>query len=238
MADTAVPLIRWDAPGPYVAAFSTRVGGVSEAPFDSLNIGRLTDDDGERVTENRRRLCGELGTEPELLNYGRQVHGPLVRRAGGRDDAGDGLWSDTPGEPLLTFAADCLPVVLARLDGTRPAIAALHVGWRGLLAGIVQSGASALGGGRLAAAIGPGIGPCCYEVAEDVAAPFRGRFGAGIVRRGRLDLWSAAEQALLAAGVSVVVRVDLCTACKQDLFFSHRRDGARTGRQGLLAYVA
>ena len=92
-----MPLIRWDAPGPYVAAFSTRVGGVSEAPFDSLNLGRLTDDEADRVTENRRRLCGELDTEPELLNYGRQVHGPLVRRADGRGDRGDGLWSDTPG---------------------------------------------------------------------------------------------------------------------------------------------
>jgi copper oxidase (laccase) domain-containing protein len=138
----------------------------------------------------------------------------------------------------LVFTADCLPVALARTGGERPAIAVLHVGWRGLLAGIVQNAASALGSERLAASIGPGIGPCCYEVGDDVARPFRERFGAGIVHGRRLDLWSAAERALRAAGAAAVSRVDLCTACNPDLFFSHRRDGARTGRQGLVAYVA
>jgi purine-nucleoside/S-methyl-5'-thioadenosine phosphorylase / adenosine deaminase len=232
-----LPLIRWDAPGPYAAAFSTRVGGISEAPFDTLNLGRLTEDDAERVAENRRRLCAELGTEPELLNYGRQVHGPHVRRADGRGEQADGVWSDTPGEPLLVFTADCLPVALATVNGDRPAIAALHVGWRGLLAGVVQAGAAALGAGRMAAAIGPGIGPCCYEVGEEVAGPFRERFGPGIVADGHLDLWSAAEQALRAAGAQDVTRVDLCTACNPELLFSHRRDGGHTGRQGLIAYV-
>lgn len=231
-------MIRWDAPGPYAAAFSTRVGGVSEAPFDTLNVGRLTDDDPDRVAENRRRLCAETGTEPDLLHYGRQVHGPLVRRAGGRGEPGDGVWSDTPGEPLLVLTADCLPVALARANGEWPAIAALHVGWRGLLGGIVEGAATALGGGRLAAAIGPGIGPCCYDVGEDVAAPFRERFGSGILHGRRLDLWSATEQALRATGAATVSRVDLCTACNPELFFSHRRDGGRTGRQGLIAYVA
>jgi copper oxidase (laccase) domain-containing protein len=135
-------------------------------------------------------------------------------------------------------AADCLPIALARADGERPAIAALHVGWRGLLAGIVQAAVTALASSRLAAVIGPGIGPCCYEIDEDVAGAFRRRFGAGIVRDGRLDLWSAAERALHAAGAAEVSRVDLCTACNPDLFFSHRRDQGRTGRQGLIAYVA
>jgi YfiH family protein len=234
----AVPLIRWDAPGPYAAAFSTRVGGVSEAPFDTLNLGRLTDDDPERVAENRRLLCAEAGADHELLRHGRQVHGPLVHRANGQGEPGDGLWSDRPGEPLLVFTADCVPVALARAEGRRPAIAAVHVGWRGLLAEIVQAAAAALGGGRLAAVIGPGIGPCCYEVGEDVAGRFRERFGAGVLRDGRLDLWSATEQALRAAGAAHVSRVDLCTACHPDLFFSHRRDGGRTGRQGLIAYVS
>jgi YfiH family protein len=235
---SSLPLIRWDAPGPYLAAFSTRVGGVSEAPFDTLNLGRLTDDDPERVDENRRRLCAEAGTDPELLCYSRQVHGPVIRRAGERGEPGDGVWSDTPGQPLLVFTADCLPVALARANGERPAIAVLHVGWRGLLAGIVQSAATALGGGRLAAVIGPGIGPCCYEVGAEVAEPFRRRFGTGIVTDGRLDLWSATDQALRAAGAKDVSRVDLCTACNPELLFSHRREGARTGRQGLIAYVA
>ena len=236
MAD--LPLIRWDAPGPYAVAFSMRRGGVSMAPFDTLNLGLLTADDAENVIENRRRLCAETGTEHELLNYGRQVHGPVVHRARAAGEPGDGVWSDTPGEPLLVLSADCLPVALARANGRRPGLAALHVGWRGLLAGIVRAGAGALGGGRLAAAVGPGIGPCCYEVGEDVAAPFRERFGSGIVTNGRLDLWSAAELALRAVGARDVHRTDLCTACNPDLFFSHRRDGGRTGRQGMIAYVS
>jgi YfiH family protein len=233
-----LPLIRWDAPGPYAAAFSTRVGGVSEAPFDTLNLGRLTEDDADHVAENRRRLCDEVGTDPELLCYGRQVHGPIVKRAEGQGEPSDGVWSDTPGQPLLVFTADCLPVALARANGAEPAIAVLHVGWRGLLGGIVQSAAAALGGVPLAAVIGPGIGPCCYEVGEDVAEPFRERFGAGMLAGRHLDLWSSTEQALRSAGATEISRVDLCTACNPELFFSHRRDGARTGRQGLIAYVS
>ncbi len=238
MASSSLPLVRLDAPGPYVAAFSTRVGGVSEPPFDTLNLGRLTADDPGRVTENRRRLCSEVGAEPGALCFGRQVHGGRVRRAAGRGEPGDGVWSDEPGQPLLVFAADCVPVALARLNGERPAIAALHVGWRGLLAGIVARGAAALGGGRLAAAIGPGIGPCCYEVGEDVAARFRARFGAQVVHGRKLDLWGATEEALRAAGAETVFRLDTCTACNPERFFSHRREGKETGRQGLIAYVA
>jgi YfiH family protein len=190
------------------------------------------------VVENRRRLCAELGVDPELLCYGRQVHGAAVTRAAGTGKPGDGLWTDTPGQPLLVFTADCLPVVIARADGGPPAVAALHVGWRGLLAGIVASGVSALGGGTLAAAIGPGIGPCCYEVGKEVAAPFRERYGDEVVRDGRLDLWAAAERALSASGVTNVERTDMCTSCNPDLFFSHRRDAGRTGRQGMIAYVS
>ena len=170
MAD--IPLIRWEeAPGPYAVAFSTRVGGVSAAPFDTLNLGRLAGDDPEHVAENRRRLCVQAGADHAGLRYGRQMHGALVRRAEGQGRPGDGLWSDTPGEPLLVFTADCLPVALARTNGDRPAIAALHVGWRGLLAGVVENAAAALGGESLAAVIGPGIGPCCYEVGPEVAEP-------------------------------------------------------------------
>ena len=211
---------------------------MSEAPFDTLNLGRLTADDPEHVAENRLRLCTEVGTDPRELRYGRQQHGPVVRRAEGRGRPGDGLWTDTRGEPLLVFTADCLPIVIARADGERPAIAALHVGWRGLLGGIVEAGAAALGPTTsLEAVIGPGIGPCCYEVGEEVAKPFRERFGDGIVRNSHLDLWSAAEHALCEAGVAKVARLDLCTACNPELFFSHRRDGRHTGRQGLIAYV-
>jgi YfiH family protein len=190
------------------------------------------------VVENRRRFCTEVGTDPAVLCYGRQVHGATVRRAAGTGEPGDGLWTDTPGQPLLVFTADCLPVALRRADGGPPAVAALHVGWRGLLAGIVANGVAALGGGRLAAAIGPGIGPCCYEVGEEVAGPFRDRYGGEVVRDRRLDLWAAVERALNASGVMDVQRTDLCTSCNPDLLFSHRGDAGRTGRQGMIAYVS
>jgi purine-nucleoside/S-methyl-5'-thioadenosine phosphorylase / adenosine deaminase len=233
-----LPLLRWDAPGPYVAAFSTRVGGVSCAPFDTLNLGKLTADDPAHVAENRMRLCAEAGADAELLCFGRQVHGPVVRQAHGQGEPGDGVWTEEPGKPLLVFTADCLPVAIVRSNGGPAAVAALHVGWRGLLAGIVANAVAALDGGTLAAAIGPGIGPCCYEVGDEVADPFRARYGEEIVRGGRLDLWTAAERALEAAGIADVHRTDLCTSCNPDLFFSHRRDAGRTGRQGMIAYVS
>ena len=234
-----VPLLRWDGPGPYAVAFSTRLGGSSEAPFDSLNLGKLTEDEPERVAENRRRLCLATGAEATRLSFNRQVHGDSVLRAdpAAQGESGDGLWTDVPGHPLLVFSADCLPVVLAREQGERPALALLHVGWRGLLAGVVEAGAAVLGRGRLHAAIGPGIGPCCYEVGDDVRRPFAARFGTHVLRGSHVDLWTAAEQALRAAGAVRVARADLCTACRPQLYFSHRRDGARTGRQGALAFV-
>jgi copper oxidase (laccase) domain-containing protein len=136
------------------------------------------------------------------------------------------------------MSADCLPVALTRTNGGAPAVAVVHVGWRGLLGGVIESAVTVLGNGPLAAAVGPGIGPCCYDVREDVAEPFRVRFGRGIVRDGKLDLWIAAETALRDAGVSRVDRFDLCTACRPDLFFSHRRDGKPRGVQGVLARVA
>lgn len=232
-------MIRWEAPGPYEVVFSTRVGGVSEGPFASLNLGRATADDPERVDENRRRLCAAIGAEPDRLVLNYQQHAALVHRAvaGARDERGDGLVTDEPGVPLLALSADCLPVVLVRADGTSPALAVLHAGWRGLLGGIVEAGVRALGRSRLVAGIGPGIGPCCYEVGEEVAGPFRVALGKRVVGRGKLDLWAAAEQLLRAAGVEQVERQDLCTACHPELFFSHRRDGGITGRQGVLGLV-
>jgi YfiH family protein len=139
---------------------------------------------------------------------------------------------------MLLLTADCLPVAIARRNGDRPALAVLHVGWRGLLAGIVANGAAVLGDGPLAAAIGPGIGPCCYEVGAEVAEPFEREFGAEVVKDTKLDLWRAAELALRRAGVAEVERTDLCTFCHAELFFSHRRDRGVTGRQGVIAAVA
>jgi polyphenol oxidase len=228
-------ILRWEAPGPYVVAFSSRLGGVSEGRYASLNLGLRTPDEPERVEENRRLLCAEVGADPERLALNRQVHGTIVRRAqaGDRDEHADGLWTDEPGIPMLAMSADCLPVAIARVNGATPALAVLHVGWRGLADGVLASGVEALGG-RLAAVIGPGIGPCCYEVGSEVSA----RFEPDIVHHRRLDLWTAAERALRAAGVEHLERTDICTACNPDLYFSHRRDRGDTGRQGVIGLVA
>jgi YfiH family protein len=235
-----VTYLRWSAPGPYEIVFTTRLGGVSEGPYASLNLGRKTGDDVERVDENRRRACAEIGADGERLALNYQTHSAVVHRArpAERGEPGDGLWTDEPDLPVLAMSADCLPIALARTSGGLPAVAVVHVGWRGLLAGIVESAVAALGGGVLAAAVGPAIGPCCYEVREDVADPFRARFGPGILSDGRLDLWRAAEDSLEDAGVTHVERLDLCTACHPQLFFSHRRDGKPRGVQGVLARVA
>lgn len=233
-------MIRWEnAPGPYEVVFSTREGGVSEGPWSSLNLGRMTGDEPERVDENRRRVCAEAGADPDALALNYQCHSADVLRArpAARDDRADGLWTDEPGLPVLALSADCLPIALARANGDRPALAVLHAGWRGLLAGIAEAGVRALGGGRVTAIVGPGIGPCCYEVGGDVSTDFERAFGTGLTQDGRLDLWTAAERALQAAGCERVERLDLCTSCAPQRFFSHRRDGETTGRQGVIGRI-
>lgn len=234
----SVQLIRWDTPGPYQVAFSTRQGGVSEGSFASLNLGLLTEDVPAHVEENRRRLCEAAGADPQRLAMNRQVHAATVNRAraGERSRRGDGLWTDEPGVPMLKVTADCLPIAVARTNG-HAGLALLHAGRLGLLEGIVEAGVSELGG-RLAAVVGPGIGPCCYEVGDEIAAAYRARFGADAVEGRNLDLWHVSERVLRDAGVESVERLDLCTACDPDRFFSHRRDAGATGRQGVIGYVA
>jgi len=227
-------VIFWDEPG-YVVAFTTRIGGVSDGVYASLNLTRGTGDDAEKVEENRRLACESLGLPHEQLAFNRQVHSPTVHRAraGSRGEPGDGLWSDERGVSLLAMSADCLPIAVVRTDGT-PALAVLHAGWRGLSEGVVAQGVAALGDGSKAAIVGPAIGPCCYEVGPEVSR----RFDADLTRDRKLDLWAAAERALLTAGVERVERVDLCTRCHPELFFSHRRDGRARGVQGVLGAVA
>jgi len=232
-----VSVVRWDAPEPYEVFFSDRLGGVSEGPYAALNLGLLTGDDRGRVAENRKRLYEAAGADPERVSWPRQVHGGRVVRANGRGEAADAIWTDERGRALVVVTADCLPVALVRLEGT-PALALVHVGWRGLLAGIVRAAVEALGGGACAAAVGPGIGACCYEVQDDVAEPVRAALGPRLVRDGQLDLPGAVERALRKAGVARVDRLGECTACHPERFFSHRRDGGVTGRQGAIAYVA
>lgn len=225
-------MIRWERPG-YVVSFTTRVGGVSAGAFESLNLTVATGDDPRRVEENRRRACAAVALDADRLSFNRQVHSTTVHEAGERGREGDGLWTSEPGRPMLAFAADCLPIAIAKTDGKR-ALAVLHAGWRGLAAGIVGAGVDALGAGSLSGIVGPSIGPCCYDVGDDVSA----LFDADLTVDGKLDLWSAAERALRRAGVASVERVDLCTRCHPELFFSYRRDGAVFGAQGVLGAVA
>jgi YfiH family protein len=227
-------MIVWDEPG-YVVAFTTRIGGVSDGVYASLNLTRGTGDDAARVEENRRLACEALGLPSERLAFNKQVHSPTVHRAGPttRGLPGDGLWTDEPQLPILAMSADCLPIAIVRTDGPR-AIAVLHAGWRGLSEGVVSEGVRALGEGSLAAVVGPAIGPCCYAVGAEVS----GLFDEDLTVDGKLDLWSAAERALRAAGVERVERVDLCTRDYPELFFSHRRDGRARGVQGVIGAVA
>jgi YfiH family protein len=238
-------VIRWQTDEHYNVVFSTRVGGVSKDAFESLNLGILTGDDPARVVENRGLLADRTGIDPDRARMAWQQHRAEVRKAtpegiltpGTRHEACDGWWSDERGQGMMLVTADCLPVAIARRNGAQPALAVLHVGWRGLLEGIVANGVGAIRDGSLAAAIGPGIGPCCYEVGPEVAEPYRAAFGDEVLREGRLDLWRAAELALERAGVAVIERTDLCTYCHPELFFSHRRDRGTTGRQGVIAAV-
>ena len=225
-------MIFWEQPG-YVVAFTTRAGGVSEGAFASLNLTVATGDDAQLVEENRRRACAELGLDAERLSFNRQLHSTDVHQAGARGRGGDGLWTAEPGLPMLAFAADCVPIAIARTGGER-ALAVLHAGWRGLANGIVDAGVAALGEGELHAVVGPAIGPCCYEVGNEVSA----LYDDDLTSAGKLDLWTAAERSLRAAGVAHVERVDLCTHCHPELFFSHRRDGETFGAQGVLGAVA
>ena len=236
-------LLRWDAaPQGVEVAFSTRDGGVSEGPYASLNLGILTEDDPGRVVENRRRLCDAVGIASERATMAFQVHGTRITEArptgvvtpGTDYEQCDGLWTDEPGQGLMLVTADCLPIAVARTDGSR--LVVLHAGWRGLLAGIAEAGFAAADG-ETVAAIGPGIGPCCYEVGDDIRLAYRARFGKRVISGRRLDLWSVAERLLRDAGVTKIERTDLCTACNPELLFSHRRDGGVTGRQGVIAYV-
>ncbi len=230
--------IRWlEAELPEaVASFSARVGGVSEGDFESLNLGVLTDDEREAVLANRRRLDAALGHDPESVLIGRQVHGgELLVHYGGQEPPAwvapvdappevDGHATAVPSLVPLVFVADCLPIALAGPGG----VAMLHGGWRGLAAGIVDRGVAAVE--ARAAAVGPGIGRCCYEVGEEVLAAFE-PLGAGIAAGCMLDLAEVARRLLERAGVEEIEIAGLCTSCNQDLFFSHRGSGGRTGRQ-------
>lgn len=228
--DASAPAIAFELPGGGRALFTTRADG---------NLSTLRGAGHEHGSRSRERLCGALGLQ--WLCASRQVHGATVQRVRSRDgDGGQALALDADGHATalrgvgaMVLVADCLPIVL----GTEGVVAALHAGWRGLAAGVLEEGVRAVrelgGDGELAAVIGPGAGVCCYEVGEEVHAALGGTHRHG----RRLDLPALAAEHLAAAGVARIERVDMCTICEQRLY-SHRREGLSAGRQAGIAWLS
>lgn len=221
--------------------FTTRRGGHSRGPFESFNLGCAVGDETAALDANWAELARATGLSFARV---RQVHGNgvhLARASGTGLEEADAVVSAERGLAACVSVADCVPILVA--DPRSGAVAAIHAGWRGTLARAAQAAVWALerdhgaGPGDLLAAVGPSIGPCCYEVSVDLARRFHLELGpgAGNPRPGqpRVDLWLASEAVLKAAGLARQ-RIDVlgrCTSCEPDLFFSHRRDIGRTGRQ-------
>lgn len=209
-------------------------GGVEwlEARLPSARVAFSTRSAGD-VKRDSAALAAALGLAPERIAVARQVHGAELihhERAPLESREADGHVITHPGLAAMVFAADCLPVALAGPGG----VAILHCGWRGLSAGILARGAEAVG--AVAAAIGPGIGPCCYEVGEEVLGAF-GTSSAGAVDGSMLDLTAVARGLLEEAGVGEIEAAGLCTRCEPELFFSHRREAGGGGRQAGVAWL-
>jgi len=251
--DLFAPLRGDRALAGWIGAASTRAGGASAAPFDTLNLGFSTGDDPERVRENRRRLAAALGLGLGDLAVAGQEHGALCGTIG-RGERGEGVLAPSSrlrgrdavhiseaGVFALSLSADCPIVVIADPTGRRGGVA--HAGWRGTAAGVVEALIAELRGagsdlGECAAAIGPGICGGCYEVGGEVFDAVASRPGAVEARRGRhLDLRRIHRAILEVAGIpSERIAVSpRCSREEPEHFFSHRRDGARTGRAGIVA---
>jgi hypothetical protein len=215
------------------AVFTTRRGGHSHAPFDSLNLGRWTDDDPADVERNRDVVARIAGVPLDHVAQGRQVHGThvqVVERVPREIVDADAVVTALPGVAALVLTADCMAIALA----TPTRVAMAHAGWRGLADGVIENALEQLGDEPVVAAIGPSAGGCCYEVGDDV------REALCVDPCGEpalIDLKSIACERLYGGDVDVVHDVGLCTMCTPpDLFFSHRRDGPVTGRQGGIAW--
>lgn len=224
--------------------FATRIGGVSQPPFDSLNLGFHLGDHDAAVRENRSRLAAALGVSLERLFEQRQVHGDHPREVGSRDDPaetanleGDALIVREPGLAVAARTADCVPILIAHPSSGD--VAAVHAGWRGAVAGIVARAVAWLKhpAAELVVAIGPHIRVGAFEIGEDVAAELElAAGGREVVERGKGkphgDLAALIGLQLHDAGIprAAIDDVGGCTHEEAELFFSHRRDAGRTGR--------
>lgn len=222
---------------------TTRLGGIGEGPFASLNLGRGGGDDPARIDENRRRVYAALGTPTEPC-WIRQVHGARVARM--PDEApepeADASWTAQAGVVCVVQAADCLPVLFCDDDGT--VVAAAHAGWRGLAAGVLEATVRALPAppANLLAWLGAAIGPDAFEVGPEVRAAFVAHdpaatrcFRPTAEGKFKADLYGLARQRLAAAGVMRVYGGGRCTFRERDTFFSYRREG-RCGRMAALVW--
>jgi YfiH family protein len=233
--------------------FSTRMGGVSQGIFASLNLGHTRGDDPERVVENYRRFCAATETDAEKLVFSHQVHKADVRActladAGKglyreRDYEADGLCTDVPGLPLVIFSADCIPVLLC--DPVRQVVAACHCGWRGTALGMARNTVAAMVSRygcdpvSIRAAIGPGISRCCFETTEDVPEAMLASYGESAQAaidtleggKFKVDLKALVALDLERAGVPRE-QIDIspaCTCCHPERFWSHRKVGNQRG---------
>ena len=212
--------------------FFTRLGGVSEPPFDSLNVSVTVGDDRDAVTENLALIKDAM--DGSSTAWVRQVAGDEVRRV---DEAGfagkaDALVTDKADLALVVAVADCVPVAFAGEEE----VGMVHSGWRGTISGISGKTFREMNEQDVRAYIGPCIRRCCYEVSEELAGQFADRFGSGVVSGRNLSLPAAIEADLEEQGVEEVHDLGLCTGCRPDLFYSHRKQGPLTGRN--LATVA
>jgi len=241
------------AAGGAAHGFSTRLGGVSEGMWESLNLGVGRGDDPDRVRENYRRFFAAAGVEPGKLAVTNQVHGAAVRTVTTADVKADpcgkppyeadGLMTDLPGVALVVYSADCIPILF--YDPVRRVVAAVHAGWRGTAAGIATAAVQRMeavygcGRGDILAAIGPGIGPDCFETHEDVPNAMTAALSTAVLQHIRIkengkfavDLKRINAMRLEQAGLDPahIAVSDICTACHPDKFWSHRSLGTSRG---------
>lgn len=234
----------WPAPASVKAFVTTRNGGVSDGPWRSLNPGMHSGDDPGRVLENRALLMHDWTIDQ--IQWLRQVHGADVVPAGSgcAEARADACWSDVTRRACAVLTADCLPVLFCNRCGTR--IAAAHAGWRGLAAGILENTAMVFDdpADTLIAWLGPAISQSHFEVGPEVREVFLARdpeagyaFKAGREDRWFADIYTLARQRLATLGIHEVYGGDYCTVRQESLFFSYRRDGARSGRMASVIWL-
>jgi hypothetical protein len=229
--------------------FTTRQGGVSKAPFDTLNLAEHVGDDLRAVVENRQRVCRHFGLNLEKFTYAKQIHSCQVVevKEGSKGAVGfaDALITSAKNLPIAVFVADCVPIVLVNIRQRQ--IAVVHAGWRGTLGGIVEVGLAKILAKKsknfkdIYAYLGPAICGQCYEVSPDLNQTFKRKFPhyKAWSSGNKIDLVTLNQWQLMQAGVREdnIFTSGFCTACRSDLFFSYRVSGKRTGRQGAIGVL-